>query len=364
MAAGKSDQSYQSEKKVQVNLRIRELQGELPQVVSDFIRSMIGHSSELTRLGYLYDLRLFLRYLCQEDVRFADTPVQLITPAQLGSLQLRDFERYTEYLSQYVRTDESGGEVTDAHGNPVFVTNREVGMARKLSAIRTFYKYMFTHGLIGENVTASMTMPKIHKKPVIFLNKEEIARLFDTVSTGEGLSERQKAYNENFRVRDIAIVSLLLGTGIRESELVGLDLRDVNLRDKTFLVTRKGGNEAVLHFNAQVAEALSDYLLQRKEIEPLPGHENAFFLSSQKKRISTRALQDLIKKYAQVAAPLKKRLSPHKMRSTFATNLYKNTHDIYLVSEALGHAQLETSTRYTAKEDNLIHAAENVDWVE
>ena len=93
MPAGKSDQSYQSEKKVQVNLRIRELQGELPQVVSDFIRSMIGHSSELTRLGYLYDLRLFLRYLCQEDVRFADTPVQLITPAQLGSLQLRDFER-------------------------------------------------------------------------------------------------------------------------------------------------------------------------------------------------------------------------------------------------------------------------------
>ena len=364
MSARKTDHTYQSEKKVRTNQRIRELQEELPQVVSDFIRSMIGHSSELTRLGYLYDLRLFLRYLCQEDVRFADTPVQLITPEQLGALALRDFERYTEYLTQYVRTDGSGGEVTDAHGDPVFVTNREVGMARKLSAIRTFYKYMFTHGLIGENVTASMAMPKIHKKPVIFLNKEEIARLFDAVNTGEGLTERQKAYNENFRVRDVAIVSLLLGTGIRESELVGLDLRDVNLRDRTFLVTRKGGNEAVLHFNEQVAEALGDYLAQRKQIEPLPGHENAFFLSSQKKRLSTRALQDLIKKYAQVAAPLKKRLSPHKMRSTFATNLYKKTHDIYLVSEALGHAQLETSTRYTAREDNLIQAAENVDWVE
>ena len=113
-----------------------------------------------------------------------------------------------------------------------------------------------------------------------------------------------------------------------------------------------------------MSEALADYLYLRKQIEPLPGHEKAFFLSSQRRRLSARALQDLIKKYAQVAAPLKKRLSPHKMRSTFATNLYKNTHDIYLVSEALGHAQLETSTRYTAREDHLIQVAENVDWVE
>ena len=364
MPAKKPDQSYQNEKKVQTNLRIRELQGEMPQAVSDFIRSMIGHSSELTRLGYLYDIRLFLRFLTQEDVRFSDTPMQLITPEMLGSLALRDFERYTEFLSQYVRTDENGGEVTDAHGNPVFVTNREVGMSRKLSAVRTFYKYMFSHGLIEANVTANLTMPKIHKKPVIFLNKDEIARLFDAVNTGEGLTDRQKAYNESFRTRDVAIVSLLLGTGIRESELIGLDLGDVNLKDRTFMVTRKGGNEALLHFNAQVGEALADYLFLRKQIEALPGHEKAFFLSSQRRRLSARALQDLIKKYAQVAAPLKKRLSPHKMRSTFATNLYKNTHDIYLVSEALGHAQLETSTRYTAREDHLIQAAENVDWVE
>ena len=77
-----------------------------------------------------------------------------------------------------------------------------------------------------------------------------------------------------------------------------------------------------------------------------------------------RALQNLIKKYATVAAPLKKRLSPHKMRSTFATNLYRNTHDIYLVSDSLGHSELETTLRYTAKDEAMRQAAaEGVDWI-
>lgn len=361
MPAKKSDNAYKAEEEMKTREKIQEIQKELPAFVADFMRSML-HRSVLTRLGYLYDIRLFLRYLHDENPAFADVPLYAVTPEMLGDLTLRDFEMYTEYLALYVKTDSDGNETLDQHGLPVMNRNKEVGTARKLSALRSLYKYLYSHGKISENIAANVAMPKIHKKPVIFLERHEIEKMFDAVTNGEGLSKRQQAYNESFRARDIAIVSLLLGTGIRESELIGLDMDHVDLEQKSFLVTRKGGNESILYFNDDVKEALSAYLSVRKTIEPLPGYENALFLSSQRKRISARAVQELIKKYASVAAPLKKRLSPHKMRSTFATNLYRTTHDIYMVSQVLGHVNIETTTRYTSEDKLKEQAAAQVDW--
>ena len=363
MPAKKADNAYKAEEAMKIRLKIQVIQKELPSFVADFTRSMIHNKSELTRLGYVYDLRLFFRYLHDENPIFGAVPLASVTVDMLSTLKLRDFEMYAEYLGQYVKTDADGNEVIDKHGAVVMNTNNAVGTARKLSALRSFFKYLYTHGLIQENVPANLGMPKIHKKAVIYLDKHEIERMFDTVSHGTGLSKHQKAYTESFRTRDIAIVSLLLGTGIRESELIGLDMDHIDLERNSFLITRKGGNESILYFNDVVKEALADYLQVRKEIAPQPGNENALFLSSQRKRISARAVQNLIKKYASIAAPLKKRLSPHKMRSTFATNLYQNTHDIYKVSEVLGHANIETTTRYTSKNDVKEEAAEDVDWI-
>ena len=362
MATKNNENAYRNEKTTRINTKIREMQKDLPSVVVDFLRSMLGNSP-LTKLGYLYDIRLFLRYLHDENLVFSQVAISDVTPEMLGALTLRDFELYTEFLSQYVKLDPNGDEVLDDDGDPILLQNKEIGIARKLSALRSFYKYMYTHGLIKDNVIINLKMPKINKKPVVYLNKDEIAKLFDVVYSGQGLTPRQIAYNERFRTRDIAIISLLLGTGIRESEMIGLDLSDINMAENSFLVTRKGGDESILYFNDQVKEALEDYLYDREKIELLKGHENALFLSSQRTRLSTRALQDLVKKYATVAAPLKKRLSPHKLRSTFASNLYKNTHDIYLVSDALGHASIETVTKYAAKENLKEEAAESVNWV-
>lgn len=364
MARVRNESSYRREKRLERNEKIRMLQAELPPVVSDFIRSMIANSSELTRLGYLHDLRLFFRYLHLEHAAFSDVPIPEVTPSMLEGLTLRDFDLYKEYLREYVRKDETGEDLLDRTGAVILAENQAVSIARKLSALRSFYKYMYVSGLIRENTAANLQMPKISRKPVIYLDKEEIARMLDSVTTGDGLSARQQVYNEGLRSRDVAIVSLLLGTGIRESELIGLDIDDIDFEHRSFEVTRKGGEEAVLFFNTQVSDALQAYLEDRKAIEPVKGHEDAFFLSSQRKRISVRALQNLIKKYATVAAPLKKRLSPHKMRSTFATNLYRNTRDIYLVSDTLGHSELQTTLRYTAKDESMRQeAAEGVDWI-
>ncbi len=104
----------------------------------------------------------------------------------------------------------------------------------------------------------------------------------------------------------------------------------------------------MLYFPAEVAEALSAYLEERNKIEALPGHEDALFLSLQRRRITQRAVQQLVKKYAAVAAPLKPKISPHKLRSTFATNLYSATGDIYLVADVLGHSSVETTRKHYA----------------
>ena len=158
----------------------------------------------------------------------------------------------------------------------------------------------------------------------------------------------QQKYQKITAKRDFAILSLFLGTGIRVSECVGININDVDLENNAFIVTRKGGNQVVLYFPPEVAEALADYMEERADTEALPGHENALFLSLQRRRITQRAVQNLVKKYASVAAPLKSRISPHKLRSTYATNLYNETGDIYLVADVLGHTSVDTTRKHYA----------------
>ena len=143
---------------------------------------------------------------------------------------------------------------------------------------------------------------------------------------------------------------------------MGINIGDLDFSINGFLVTRKGGSQAILYFPDEVAQVLKDYLKLRREITPLPGHEDALFLSLQNKRISVRAVQLMVKKYATQAAPLKKHLSPHKLRSTFGTNLYHETGDIYLVADVLGHSDVNTTRRHYAamSDDRRRMAAQKV----
>lgn len=350
---------YRKEQEMKLNIRIRELEKELPSSVTEFMRSISASTSSLTRLGYAYDLRLFFRFLVSERVRFGHLEPWQFTYDDLAAVDLKDIEMYQEYLSTYVKAEENGDGVSEH-----FVMNEELGISRKLSSLRSFYKYLYVHEYISENVTEKIRMPKIKEKPIIYLDRDEIVRMLDAVNTGEGMTERQKKYAENTRIRDLAIIMLLLGTGIRESELVGMNMDDIDLDQQAFVVTRKGGNQMILYFNESIRDALADWIRIREETETFPGHEDALFLSIQKKRITTRAIQDLVKKYARIAAPLKKKISPHKLRSTYATTLYRKTGDIYQVSKTLGHKSVSTTKRYTQEnEDTFRTASENVDWV-
>ena len=257
----------------------------------------------------------------------------------LDQLKAIDIEEYQEYLKVY-----KNGDKTE--------TNGERGLKRKISALRSFYAYYFKREMIHTNPTVLVDVPKIHQKSIIRLEADEVALLLDYIEHGgDDLTGQKKVYYEKNKDRDLAIVTLLLGTGIRVSECVGLDVEDVDFKNNGIKVTRKGGNEMVVYFGPEVEKALKNYLEVRKNIIPVEGHEHALFYSTQRKRIGVQAVENLVKKYARQVTTTKK-ITPHKLRSTYGTALYQETGDIYLVADVLGHKDVNTTKKHYAALDD------------
>jgi integrase/recombinase XerC len=183
------------------------------------------------------------------------------------------------------------------------------------------------------------------------MDPAETANFVDAVEFGNTLSEHQQKYHEKTKYRDLALLSLMLSTGIRISECIGLNLNDVDFDNMCIRVTRKGGKEAIVYFSDEAGDALYDYIIQRKKIDAQKGHENALFLSSQNRRISVRAVENMVEKYSKGSVPLK-HITPHKLRSTFGSTLYQETNDIYLVADVLGHSDVNTTRKHYADIEN------------
>ncbi len=333
---------YRDELNAKRIIQIREITRGLPQACSDFLRSIAVSTSSLTRLAYAIDLNTFFTFLHDERVSFSEKDLRLMNDEDLEKLTRNDIIAYTEYLTYYLKASDDSSVP-----NKIFV-NHELAIKRKLCTVRSFYDYLFKNQRISSNVTELVPLPKIHEKPIIRLNKDEMVRMLEQAQSGDQLTGHQQKFQKITARRDYAILSLFLGTGIRVSECVGMNIGDVDLENNAFIVTRKGGNQVVLYFPPEVAEALADYMDERNGIETVPGHEDALFLSLQRRRITQRAVQNLVKKYAAVAAPLKTKISPHKLRSTYATNLYNETGDIYLVADVLGHTSVDTTRKHYA----------------
>lgn len=230
-----------------------------------------------------------------------------------------------------------------------------------MASLRSFYNYFFKQELIETNPAALVPMPKLHEKEIVRLDPNEVAILLDQVEEGTKLTKQQANYHAKTKIRDLALLTLLLGTGIRVSECVGIDINDVDFDNLGVKVRRKGGYEDVVYFGREVESALLDYMEQRKRIIPQSGHENALFLSLQNRRITVRSVENLVKKYAANVTSLKK-ITPHKLRSTYGTNLYQETGDIYLVADVLGHKDVNTTRKHYAamKDENKRKAAKTI----
>ncbi|HRX13786.1 MAG TPA: tyrosine-type recombinase/integrase [Eubacteriales bacterium] len=314
---------------------------ELPDFCREFFIALESRATTLTRLAYAYDLKLFFRYLVTESSLFLGREIKQIRLDELENLSGIDIEKYLSYLSYYTNLDDETRK------------NSNKAKARKLSALRAMFKYFAKKDKIKHDPTVTVDSPKIKDKEIIRLEGEEISKMLNVTESGRGLTARQLAYHENTRVRDTAIIGLLLGTGIRVSELVGLDLNDVNFENLSFVVTRKGGSRVQLYFSDEVGGLLYEYYLYRVAEKAIPSDEKAFFVSLQNKRFSPRSVENIVKKYSSVATP-NKNITPHKLRSTFGTQLYRQTGDIYVVADVLGHKDVNTTKKhYAAMSDDI-----------
>lgn len=331
--------SYQEQNNIENQKKLREVLSELPSFTLSFFRGIEPRTSSRTRLGYGYDLRIFFEFLQQYNPAIGKMNLRDIPMNVLDQIKALDIEEYLEYLKLY----EKDGKT---------YTNTERGIARKLASLKTFYNYYFKKELITTNPAALVSAPKLHDKTIIRLDIDEVARLLDNVESGEQLTGKQLAYHEKTKVRDLALLTLFLGTGIRVSECVGLNIDDIDLKNNGIKIVRKGGNEVIVYFGDEVLEALLPYLEERKQIQAMPGHTNALFLSMQRKRMSVRSVENLVKKYAKTVTTMKN-ITPHKLRSTYGTNLYNETGDIYLVADVLGHKDVNTTKKhYASLEDS------------
>ena len=328
-------------------IKLRKLMKELPPFCTDFFRGIEPRTSSRTRIAYAYDLSVFFDFLKKENPLFGKLDNRDFLLDQLDQLTVSDLEEYMEYLKY--RFNERNQEVI----------NKERGIMRKISSLKSFYNYFYRNEKLKNNPAALVKMPKLHEKEIIRLDVDEVALLLDEVEQGEQLTDKQKAFHNKTKIRDLAILTLLLGTGIRVSECVGLDIEDIDFKNGGIHIHRKGGKEVTVYFGVEVEDALQDYLDERFGIDALPGSEHALFLSLQKKRITTRSIENLVKKYARIVTPLKK-ITPHKLRSTYGTNLYRETGDIYLVADVLGHSDVNTTKKhYAALEDERRRSARN-----
>lgn len=339
--------SYHEQEDIENTKRIRGILKELPPFCTDFFRGIEPRTSARTRLAYAYDLKTFFDFLKQVNPELKSKKLRDLPLSLLDEIKLMDLEEYMEYLKCYSTEKRED------------LINTERGIMRKVSTVKSFYNYFYRTERIQNNPASLLQLPKIHEKEIIRLDVDEVARFLDEVEDGECLTEKQKAYHAKTKLRDLAMMTLLLGTGLRVSECVGLNINDVDFRNGGLRIHRKGGKEVIVYFGAEVEYALQDYLSEREHIVPEEGSEEALFLSMQRKRINVRSVEKMVKKYAQLVTPLKK-ITPHKLRSTYGTNLYRETGDIYLVADVLGHSDVNTTKKhYAALEDERRRSAKN-----
>ena len=332
---GKDSQFYKDKIKNQ-KIKLRELISQLPKCASDYIYSKEHTTQPSTLISYSYDLLTFFRFLGASNPTIDSSDLKKIDYDVLNKITADDIIEYQRYLELNV--------VGEQHEND------KKAIARKMSPLRGMFKYHYTRHNIDDDPTATVELPKLKKdKNIIRMNNYEVQAILDAIDNGTAYtSERQRMYNQKTRGRDLAILTLMLNTGIRVSECNGLDLNDVDFHVNSLTIVRKGGGQDVIYFNQEVADVLKDYINgEREYITPVEGHETALFYSLQGKRISVDAIENLVKKYAKIVVPNKK-ITPHKLRSTYGTALYRETGDIRLVADVLGHENINTTIDYYA----------------
>lgn len=323
---------YQKHKIQRYKKKLRNLEAELPQYMRDYLNEKELCVQLSTVVMYAYDLHMFLKFLTNENPAFRSMDSKDIPLDTLSMLSFQDINEYQAWLSC------SGSYV-----------NNGKGVARRMIPLRGLFCFLVEHGYLDKDPTiGAAKCRKLPKDDIIRMDARETNAMMDAVTSSSAASERQKKFREKAKRRDTAITTLLLNTGIRISECVGLDLDDLDLKSGTMTVLRKGGKTQTLYLNQETVQALQDYIDgERMSLVGDGSGEKAVFLSNRKTRMCDRSIELMVKKYAKEAVP-GKHITPHKLRSTYGTALYQATGDIRLVADVLGHEDINTTAKYYA----------------
>ena len=320
----------------------------------------------MTRLSYLGDIRFFFNYLITDSVLCEKhyTEISQIKPEDLDLLTATDINIFIDYCRRYKKTDKDG--------NTVVYENKNSRLSHKKSSVSVLFKYLYRDGLVSENITDGfdpIRMPKAGEREIKALADDEVMKMLDSVTTGEGLTASEKKYWEKTKYRDKLILILLVTYGLRLSELQQLNVSSFNFDRGEFKIYRKRAKESIMPINRTVEDSFGEYMtLERPKDEDLKEeNRDALLLSLQGTRLTDRQIRQIVKKYTSVSLGTSRDMgySPHKLRATAATSLIGRGNSIYDVQELLDHENVTTTQLYAAHKLNTKRELiKNFEWGE
>jgi len=338
-----------------------EIEKFLPAYLYDFFLYLKASVAVSTRLAYLHDIKFFLKYMINESNLSDASSIASIPIEDVANITAKDVNRYLGgYCSRYLL--EKGNQ-------PIVMENNNRSLSRKKSSLSVLFKFLYREEIMPSNITDAFNpikLPKPQPDAIKRLDIDEARIMFDCVESGKGLSDKEKIYWKKTKYRDLLILILFTTYGLRLRELQQLNVSSFNISRGEFIVYRKRGKESAMPLNKSVEKALKNYIeIERSGYSPKG--EDALLLSMQKKRLTQRAIRDIVKKYTAIALGTTKDngYSPHKLRATAATSLIEMGASIYEVKNLLDHDNVTTTQLYSAhKKDEKREIIKNFEWLD
>ena len=339
--------------------KVASIQNDLPDYLKDYFLYLRTSVSVSTRLAYLSDIIFFCNYL------IADHP----EIKGIKNIPLTMFDAFTSQDFNFFIGDYCTRYETNMNGQRIIYENSNKTLSRKKSSIMSLFKFLYRNGQITNNIADGINPIKLPKKSPDAIKKltvEEAAHLIQIVSTGDGLTNKELDFWEHTKKRDKIIVLFFIIYGLRISELEALNISSFNFSRAEYTIFRKRGKEVEMPLDEKLKGLLIDYI--ETERAGIKTEENdALFLSTQGKRLTKRAIQNLIKKYTSIAMGTTRSngYSPHKLRATAASSMIEKGFSIYDVQNLLDHDNVTTTQLYAAHKKNAKKEIINkLDWLD
>ena len=345
---------YKSQVAASDMVKVIDLAKEMPPFFTDYINGSRNVLSPKTLLSYTIKIKSFMEYLHKNSPYFSKKEIKNFTLDDMDLLDKRDIEEYTAYLSTEKIPAKKGSQY-----------RTQSTIENHMASLSALWTYFYNNDDIKNNPFLKIRRYHPPKdKTVIHLKADQKNKFLETAETGSGMTEKQKQYHLRNSVRDNLICTLLLNTGIRVSELVSLDIDDIDLEDCSLNIIRKRGKSDTVYFSDETKEQIKEYLEIRNFYQPTDD-EHALFLVGIGKykgtRLSVRSVESLVKKVANASGIINAHeITPHKLRSTYAMDMLKATGNLSLVKEQLGHENVATTQIYAKADKEAQKSARNI----